>query len=53
MLIRYLGQIPLQGLVAVSLVNMKDVTNLILGFGLLVLLVLLVKELTGSKSPPK
>jgi hypothetical protein len=53
MLSRYLGHIPLQGLVTVSLFNMKDVTNLILGFGLLVLLVLLVKELTGSKSPRK
>ena len=34
---------------AAILVGFKDLVNLVIGFALLVLLVLLVKELSGSK----
>jgi hypothetical protein len=36
-----------------SVVSLSDATNLIIGFALLVLLILLVQELSGSKSRRK
>lgn len=43
------GHIPQLGDAAAAFVSFKDLVNLVIGFALLVLLVLLVKELSGSR----
>ena len=49
MLARCLGHVSLLENSIATLVSFKDLANLVIGFALLVLLILLVKEISGFK----
>jgi hypothetical protein len=52
MLEKYVGHVSMESGIA-SFVSFKDAANLVIGFALLILLVLLVQELSGAKSSRK
>ena len=52
MLEKYVGRVSLESGIA-SLVSFKDAVNLVIGFALLILLVLLVQELSFAKGNRK
>ena len=52
MLEKCVGHVSLESAIA-SLVSLKDASNFVVGFALLILLVLLVQELSGSKRSKK